>query len=65
VRPGIVRDPKDYPRNSHRANAYGESDPIVASHHVYRSLGTDATRARACRALFRIDLSGADIYRVG
>jgi len=62
VRAGMVHDPKDYKWSSHRANAYGEFDPIVAFHDVYRSLGeTDETRAPAYRALFKTALSGADI----
>lgn len=53
VRAGMVREPKDYRWSSHRANAYGESDRIVAFHDVYGGLGEGgANRACAYKALF-------------
>lgn len=52
VRARMVEQPEDYPWSSYRTNAIGESNPLVASHESYRSLGSDAaTRQRIYRAL--------------
>lgn len=53
VRAGMVTDPGEYPWSSYRQNALGEGGPIVRSHSVFESLGSDpATRQAAYRELF-------------
>lgn len=53
VRAGLVGQARDYQWSSHRANAEGERDPIVAAHPTYLALGdTSPGRASAYRALF-------------
>jgi putative transposase len=53
VRAGLVPDPRRYPWSSHRANAFGASDPLVTPHERFHALGPDArTRRAAYRALF-------------
>ena len=53
VRAGMVARPADYPHSSHRANAEGGPDEIVAPHPLYRALGADAAaRQAAYRRLF-------------
>ena len=42
VRAGIVSKPENYPWSSHRANAYGVSDPLVTRHARYAELGPSA-----------------------
>jgi putative transposase len=53
VRAGLVEHPERYPWSSHRANAFGVSDPLVSAHSLYRALGTtSATRRAGYLALF-------------
>ena len=52
LRAGMVADPGDYRWSSHRCNAFGEHDPLVTSHHAYRSLSANPVeRQRGYRAL--------------
>jgi putative transposase len=54
VRAGMVRRPRDYRWSSHRAQALGAADALVAEHPLYRALGRSAAeRQAAYRALFR------------
>lgn len=65
VRAGIVNNPQDYLWSSHRANAYGDADPTVTLHEVYRGLAdTDEKRACAYRALFELPLPTAVVDRI-
>ena len=53
VRAGLVRGPADYRWSSHRANALGEADPLLAPHALYLALGRGAAeRCAAYRAAF-------------
>jgi putative transposase len=53
VRGGLSVDPAHYPWSSHCANAFGEIDPLVTPHELYRALGVSPARRRtAYRALF-------------
>jgi putative transposase len=47
VRACLVGSPADYEWSSFRANAFGEMDPLVSPHDVYRSLGSDAYSRQA------------------
>lgn len=47
VRAGLVEHPERYPWSSHRANAFGVSDPLVRAHPLYRTLGTTPANRRA------------------
>jgi putative transposase len=65
VRAGIVADPAQYPWSSHRHNALGLADPILAAHDCYRRLGsTHAERCRAYRELFATEIPGSEVERI-
>ena len=54
VRATMVEDPAHYRWTSYRANAVGQTSPLLAPHSVYVSLGaTDKGRQAAYRHLFR------------
>ena len=54
VRASMVPAPGAYPWSSYRANALGETDPVVTPHALYRELaGSDETRLAAYRRLVR------------
>jgi putative transposase len=60
VRAGMVRHPREYRWSSYRANAQGNTDPIVSPHLLYRSLGRSVReRQESYRALFRERLPDA------
>lgn len=53
VRAGMCTDPAHYRWSSYRANALGESSPLLTQHPLYATLGAgDADRQVAYRALF-------------
>ncbi|MEZ5522731.1 MAG: transposase [Dokdonella sp.] len=53
VRARMVGRPEDHPWSSHRANAMGESNPLLTAHETYLSLGTDTcSRQQTYRAMF-------------
>ncbi|MGD9788811.1 MAG: transposase [Sulfuricellaceae bacterium] len=57
VRAAMVAHPAEYRWSSYRANAQGETDPLVRPHSLYEALGLDAaSRQAAYRELFRHDL---------
>lgn len=57
VRADMVSHPRDYRWSSHRANAEGTNDPLVAPHPEYLRLGQTAPeRHTAYRALFTAHL---------
>lgn len=57
VRAGMVMHPAEYHWSSYRANAQGEVDALLRSHHLYEALGCDASsRQAAYRELFRYEL---------
>lgn len=62
VRAGMVNHPGDYPWSSYRAHAFGDKNPLVTPHLLYRRLdrSTDARQA-AYRQLFRVHLAKADV----
>jgi putative transposase len=54
VRAHMTKTPGDYPGSSHRANAFGQPDPVLTPHDGYIALGpTDRIRQQAYRELFR------------
>lgn len=62
VRAGMVKHPGDYPWSSYQYNAWGDENPLVIPHSLYRRLdrNTDARRS-AYRQLFRAQLAKADV----
>lgn len=57
VRAGLVKEPADYPWSSHRANAWGDRDPLVTAHERFEALGAEPGQRRtAYRALFKEQL---------
>ncbi len=57
VRAGMVEHPAEYRWSSYRANAQGESTPLLTPHSLYQALGADASgRQFAYRELFRYEL---------
>ncbi|MHC4071530.1 MAG: transposase [Planctomycetota bacterium] len=49
VRARRVRHPRDYRHSSYRAYAYGEADPLVHDHELYKQLGRSAKAKRGQR----------------
>ncbi len=65
VRAAMVADPADYPWSSYRANALGESDPILTPHLLYLALGSEPSERRETyRALFCGALEDAPLAAV-
>ncbi|MEA1970111.1 MAG: transposase [Thermodesulfobacteriota bacterium] len=50
VRAGMVKDPKDYPWSSYKANAYGGKDDLIDKHIIFDNLSTDETARKEYRA---------------
>jgi putative transposase len=48
LRAGIAADPRDYRWSSHRHNAFGEHDPLIRPHAIYRELAA-RTKQRLVR----------------
>lgn len=66
LRASMVADPRDYPWSSHRHNAFGEHDPLIRSHAIYRELAVDAQQRLARYRTFvmdEIDLKETDAIR--
>jgi putative transposase len=62
VRAGICPDPAHYRWSSYRANALGETTPLLTPHPLYTTLGPDDTRRHAAyRGLFDYVLSDKTI----
>jgi putative transposase len=62
VRAEMVGHPADYPWSSYRANAQGQSNPLVSPHPVYRGLGrSNEERQSDYRQLFRAQLAKGDV----
>ena len=65
VRAGMVETPVDYPWSSYRANAFGEKDPLVTPHGLYKRLGRNQTaRQAAYRELFRTSLAPEQVHDI-
>lgn len=62
VRAGMVVHPAEYRWSSYRANAQGETLPMVTPHEMYRSLGVDRDeRLARYRDLFRSELDPGQV----
>jgi putative transposase len=62
ARAGLVARLADYPWSSYRANALGESDPILRPHALYQGLADGPSeRQAAYRALFETALAEAEL----
>ena len=62
VRAGLASNPRDYPWSSHRANAFGATDPLVTAHERCVALGLDdSARQSVYRAMFRDVLADSTI----
>jgi putative transposase len=65
VRAGMVADPAAYRWSSHRANAYGQPDPLISPHSALHVLGrTPDERRLAYRELFRTPLDERELRRI-
>ena len=65
VRAGLVRRAGDYRWSSHRANAFGEADPLVTSHERYAALAADAVACQsAYRDLFDVELAESTLAEI-
>jgi putative transposase len=65
VRAGIVRAPGEYRWSSHHLNAWGEPDPTIAEHPLYRELGSSPdARQGAYRSLFESELADDDLLHL-
>ena len=65
VRANMVLHPADYPWSSFRAHAYGESDPLVCEHPLFKALGADSeAQAAAYRELFRYELASGLVHEI-
>jgi len=61
----MVKHPGDYTWSSYRHNAFGETNPVITPHNLYRRLGRaeDERRSRY-RALFTTSLAKEDIHTI-
>ena len=65
VRAAMVTDPAHYPWSSYRANAFGEKDPLVTPHALYKRLGRNQTaRQAAYRELVRASLAPEQVHDI-
>lgn len=65
LRAAMAADPRDYRWPSHRALAFGETDPLVYPHPAYLALGEDpCTRQRRYRDIVMATVDPADIDAV-
>ena len=65
VRAAMVEHPASYRWSSYRANAQGETDPLITTHALYRALGDNATsRQAAYRELFREELEAGVVDQI-
>ena len=61
----MVASPGEYRWSSYRANAFGNTDPVVSPHELYRALATsDDERRAAYRRLFESELDVALLARL-
>ena len=65
VRANLVADAAAFPWSSHRCNAFGQEDPLIAPHPTYLRLG-DSPEARqaAYRSRFATRLGSAQLERI-
>lgn len=65
VRAGMVKAPGEYRWSSHRHNALGQVDALIAEHKLYRRLGRNAEQRQThYRQLFRAALSEAALTSI-
>lgn len=65
VRASMVDHPGDYPWSSYRANAQGETDPVLTPHDLYLSLGASVEeRLASYRELFRHELPPGEVDQI-
>jgi len=65
VRARMVERAEDYRWSSHRANAFGEHDPVLTSHPLVVALGRSADeRLREYRELFRTEDAAGTIEQI-
>ncbi len=50
VRAGMVKDPKDYPWSSYRANAYAKKDDLINKHIIFDKLSTEESARKEYRS---------------
>ena len=65
VRAGLVSDPAEYRWSSHRSNALGVQDGLIAPHSLYASLGASAAcRQQSWRELCREAISQEQLFEI-
>lgn len=65
VNANMVEHPGDYKWSSYRWHAYGEIDPIITDHDLYRGLGASTkTRTKSYRTLFTTVLDQKLIHQI-
>jgi putative transposase len=65
VRAGLASKPRDYRWSSHRANAYGQREPLITPHAEYHALGASANaRQAAYRGLFDTALTDSTLTAI-
>ena len=65
VAANMVQHPGDYTWSSYRHNAFGETNPIITQHDLYRRLGmAEEERHSRYRALFATSLAKEDIHTI-
>ena len=65
VAASMVKHPGDYTWSSYRHNAFGEKDPIITPHDLYRSLGiTGEERRSRYRELSVTRIAKEDIHNI-
>ncbi len=63
VRAQMVSFPGEYRWSSYQSNGYGKSDPLIATHALYRALGSNSdSRCHAYRELFRHNIDNAQLH---
>lgn len=60
LRAAMVVDPRNYLWSSHRHNAFGEHDPLIRSHAIYRELAVDVQQRLARYRRFVMDEIGPE-----
>ena len=65
VAANMVKHPGDYPWSSYRHNAFGDRNPLITQHELYRSLGvTEEERRSRYRTLVETSLAKEDIHTI-
>jgi len=65
VAANMVKHPGEYPWSSYHHNAFGDANPVITQHELYRRLGmTQEERRNRYRALFVTSLAKEEIHTI-